>query len=144
MTSDSLNWYRCLTAALCPTKQKNGAWFILRPKTFKAVISIAKSKKKREFKKVALVLAFVFSTVWVSASYVLAFLDKQPVESVSNTSIAVLLGAIVCYYTANAAEKNSRNKYGVDEQGHFVSSVPDSTQAKRRPDQTTYTKTEGE
>lgn len=80
-------------------------------------------KKKLEFKKIIVILTFVFATVWVSLSYVLSFLDKQPVESVSIAAISTLLAAIVAYCVASYKEKDSRNKYGYDEDGNPVNNV---------------------
>ena len=51
------------------------------------------------------------------ASYVLAWMEKDVASDVTTTVFTGCVGYLVTYAAKSAAEKHSRNKYGVDENG---------------------------
>ena len=54
---------------------------------------------------------------WVTWSYVLASLGKDPVENLAIAIVSTLIVALLAYFVKSFGEKNSRNKYKVDENG---------------------------
>lgn len=76
-----------------------------------------KKRKKPEYKKVIVLLIFLMSLGGVSSSYFLSWKGMNANESVTKTLIETLLVAICTYCLASFGEKNSRNKYHVDENG---------------------------
>jgi len=74
-------------------------------------------KKKFEFSKLLALWAIFMMTAVTSTSYVLAFLDKNPITELSNSINTLCMAYLVTYAAKSAFEKNSRNKYKVDENG---------------------------
>ena len=66
--------------------------------------------------KLLLVLIFA-AMAWVTWSYVLASLGKDPVENLAIAIVSTLIIALLAYFIKSFGEKNSRNKYKVDENG---------------------------
>ena len=83
-----------------------------------------KSKKNIEFKKMAflgVVIACMGFLIW---SYILASVGAYQVnESLSEALVHTVLGSYVAYVVASLGEKNSRNKYGINENGNRVSKM---------------------
>ena len=75
------------------------------------------AKKKLTISHKLIITLLVVSIVWVSASYVLAALGKEALQELSSTVVSVLIIGLVAYFIKSFGEKNSRNKYGVDEDG---------------------------
>lgn len=76
-------------------------------------------KKKTEFKKVILAIILVLCFGFVLWSYLLATFGSYTVnDSIANALIYTVVGAYVSYVIASFGEKNSRNKYEVDENGN--------------------------
>ena len=76
-------------------------------------------KKKREFKKVAFLAVLICCMGFLVWSYILATIGAYEVnEGISEALVHTVLGSFVAYVFASYSEKNSRNKYGVDEYGY--------------------------
>ena len=75
------------------------------------------AKKKLTISHKLIITLLVVSIVWVSASYVLAALGKEALQELSSTVVSVLIIGLVAYFIKSFGEKNSRNKYGIDENG---------------------------
>lgn len=78
-------------------------------------------KKKIETKKILAIIIIVFGLVWVSSSYVLAAMDiYQTNENVSSAVVISIIGVYLSYCMASFSEKNSRNKYNINENGEPI------------------------
>ena len=76
------------------------------------------NRKRPEFKKIILLLIIIFCMICVVWSFVLATVGSYQVnDSLAGTMFAAVVGTYVSYVLASYGEKNSRNKYGVDENG---------------------------
>lgn len=76
-------------------------------------------KKKPEFKKIILGVILVLCFLFVVWSYILASVGGYEVnEGIATALIYTVVGAYVSYVLASYGEKNSRNKYDVDENGN--------------------------
>ena len=76
-------------------------------------------RKKTEFKKVVLAIILIACFCFVLWSYLLATFGNMAVnEGIANALIYTVVGAYVSYVLASFGEKNSRNKYEVDENGN--------------------------
>lgn len=72
----------------------------------------------KEFsKKIVVFSAFLF-LICIAASYVLAWFDKNPVGELSIALSASFTGVVASYLVKSYKEKDSRNKYRVDEFGN--------------------------
>ena len=80
-----------------------------------------KNKKKYEFSKFLVTWALVLTTVCVALSYGLSFFDHDPVPDVTVAVASACIAIGVAYQAKSYGEKNSRNKYGVDNQGRRIS-----------------------
>lgn len=79
---------------------------------------LKKPKKKREFKKIVLLLVVIGAFGCVGLSYLLALLGNgQTNAEIAVAMVYAVIGAVAAYCTANTVEKNSRNKYGIDSDG---------------------------
>ena len=59
--------------------------------------------------------------ICVAANYALAFLERGNInETVTVALITTILGTVIGYFVKSFNEKNSRNKYGVDEFGEKI------------------------
>lgn len=72
---------------------------------------------KLTFSQKLLVLLISISTVWVTWSYILATIGKEPVENLAIAIVTTLILGLLAYFIKSFGEKNSRNKYKVDENG---------------------------
>lgn len=86
-------------------------------------------KKKAEFSKILVTWALALTTVCVALSYGLSFLDHDPVSDVTVAVASACIAIGVAYQAKSYGEKNSRNKYGIDENGYKVESPPDDENA---------------
>ena len=79
---------------------------------------VKKTKKKpREFFKTITVFSFVFGILAVITSYTWAWFQKDTVSNVTLEIFATCMVPVVAYSIKSFLEKNSRNKYMVDENG---------------------------
>lgn len=77
-----------------------------------------RKKKRIEFKKIVLAIILIVSFSFVFWTYLLATFGNYSVnESTANALIYTVVGAYISYVLASFGEKNSRNKYEVDENG---------------------------
>ena len=75
--------------------------------------------KRHETKKILAVIIILIGIVWVSVSYILAWLNVYNTnESISSAVVYSIIGTYLSYCLASYAEKNSRNKYDIDENGN--------------------------
>lgn len=74
-------------------------------------------KKSLSYSQKLLLVLICVSTAWVTWSYVLASLGKDPVENLAIAIVSTLIVALLAYFVKSFGEKNSRNKYKVDENG---------------------------
>ena len=79
------------------------------------------TRKSWEFKKKLAAWAVLAATLSGSASYVLAFLDKQTASDVSIAIFTACIGYLVSYAAASTTEKVSRNRHGLDADGNPIS-----------------------
>lgn len=79
-----------------------------------------KQKKPLTFSKIIVVWAMVASSVALILPYILAWLYREPVESLSATIITTCAGCIIAYAIKTLGEKMSRNKYHLDENGNPI------------------------
>lgn len=78
----------------------------------------SRKTKKIEFKKITLSIILVLSFAFITWSYILAQNGSYQTNSeIAETLVNVVLGSYVVYVIGSFSEKNSRNKYQVDEQG---------------------------
>lgn len=76
-------------------------------------------KPKAEFKKIAFAIILIVSFGFILWTYVLASLGTYTVnESIATAFIYTVIGAYASYCLASYGEKNSRNKYDIDENGN--------------------------
>lgn len=70
-----------------------------------------KEKKQLEFMQRVVLLALALPFLWVTCSYILAFLDKEnPLEYLSGYVVTVPITAIIGYITQNSIRSASYNK----------------------------------
>lgn len=74
--------------------------------------------KKLEFMKIVVYLTFLLSLMSIVLSYVLAFCGLDSNAEVTSEIVRTLLVTIVAYALKSFGEKNSRNKYSIDENGN--------------------------
>lgn len=86
-------------------------------------------KKKREFSKFLVVWAIVLTSVCIGISYLLALLDHDACSDITVSVVTTCVAIAVAYEAKSFGEKNSRNKYGVDENGHKIDSCTDDENA---------------
>ena len=76
-------------------------------------------RKRPEFKKIMLLIIISFCMMCVVWSFILASVDSYEVnENLSGEMFVTVVGAYVSYVLASYGEKNSRNKYNIDEYGN--------------------------
>ncbi len=76
-------------------------------------------RKRPEFKKIMLLIIISFCMMCVVWSFVLASVGSYGVnENLSGEMFVTVVGAYVSYVLASYGEKNSRNKYNIDEYGN--------------------------
>ena len=74
-------------------------------------------KKKLTFSQKLILLLLATSIIWVTWSYILATIGREPVESLAIAIVSTLILGLLAYFIKSFCEKNSRNKYKVDECG---------------------------
>lgn len=72
-----------------------------------------KKKQKTEFSKKLVTWALVVTTVCLVVSYGLAFLDHDPCSELTVSVTGACIAIAVAYEAKSYGEKNSMNKYGV-------------------------------
>ena len=71
-----------------------------------------KRKKKFEFMQIVVLITLFLSFLWVTLSYVLAFLEKpDTLENLSGSVASVTIVAILGYSGTNCVRASSYNKY---------------------------------
>lgn len=75
------------------------------------------AKKTLSYSQRLMLVLICASMAWVTWSYVLASLGKDPVENLAIAIVSTLIVALLAYFVKSFGEKNSRNKYKVDENG---------------------------
>ena len=73
--------------------------------------------KKMEFSKKLAIFLGIVTVVVIAISAILSLLGKEPISDVAVAVISTCGGYLCTYGLKSAFEKNSRNKYGVDENG---------------------------
>ena len=69
-------------------------------------------KKKAEFMQKVVLISLIIFAVWVTLSYVMAFMDKMnPLEDLSACIVSVAIAAIIGYITQNSVRASTYNKY---------------------------------
>ena len=74
--------------------------------------------KKPETSKVLAALCFFLGGGSIVAYWAAVFTDKSPDSSVAVQSLITVIGAVLSYCLYQFGLKNSRNKYGVDQDGN--------------------------
>ena len=77
----------------------------------------AKHAKRMEFSKLLVAWALVVTTVCVGISFLLALYDHDPCIDITVSVSGACIAIAVAYEAKSAAEKHSRNKFGLDENG---------------------------
>ena len=72
---------------------------------------------KLTFSQKLILLLLATSIIWVTWSYILATIGREPVESLAIAIVSTLILGLLAYFIKSFGEKNSRNKYKVDECG---------------------------
>lgn len=70
--------------------------------------------KKLEFSKLIVFLNWLVFASWVTFSYILAFYEKNPNETVTVTVVTACLGSTLGYFIQNALRTNSANRNGIN------------------------------
>ena len=73
--------------------------------------------KKLTFSQKLLLVLLSISAIWVTWSYILATIGREPVENLAIAIVSTLILGLLAYFIKSFGEKNSRNKYKVDECG---------------------------
>lgn len=77
--------------------------------------------QRPETKKILAVILIICGIVWVSVSYILAAVGQYSTnETISTAVVYAILGVFASYTISSYAEKNSRNKYGIDRDGNKI------------------------
>lgn len=79
-------------------------------------------KKKLEFSKKLVIWALLITTLCLVVSYVLAYLDHDSCSDITVAVVTTCIAIAVSYEAKSYGEKNSRNKYGIDEFGNKLTS----------------------
>lgn len=80
-------------------------------------MELKKTKKKREFSKILVAWAMIVTTICVAISYCLALFDHDPCIDITVSVSTACIAVAVAYEAKSAAEKHSRNKFGLDSDG---------------------------
>lgn len=71
---------------------------------------------KIEFTKTIVIIILIITSRWIELTYRLAQQGKEQIaENLSITIATVILGTIITYALKSYGEKNSRNKYNIEE-----------------------------
>lgn len=74
-------------------------------------------KKKMEFSKKLVIWALTVTTICLIVSYVLSWGDHDACTEITVAVVTTCIAIAVSYEAKSYGEKNSRNKYGIDEEG---------------------------
>lgn len=74
-------------------------------------------RPKMEFGQKLVVISWAITIVWISLSYALSFVDRNPNETVTVSLITESFGVTLAYFGYQGILKTSRNKHGVDKDG---------------------------
>ena len=88
-----------------------------------------KKRKKIEFSKYIVLWAVAFTIICVFISYALAMCGLDTCSEITSNVIIACIGIVSGYMAKSFAEKNSRNKYGIDEFGNKVCDNEESDEA---------------
>ena len=80
-------------------------------------ITKTKTSKKSEFAQKIVVVSWAVTIIWISLSFILAFLDKDTNSDVTIALITESFGVTIAYFAYQAILKTSRNKHGIDSDG---------------------------
>lgn len=86
-----------------------------------------KKKRKMEFSKKLVVWALALTTLCLATSYILSYLDHDACSEITTAVVTTCIAIAVSYEVKSYGEKNSRNKYGIDENGHRITSEETET-----------------
>lgn len=76
-----------------------------------------KHKIKIEFTKILVITIILITSRWIELTYKLAQQGKEQIaENLSMTIASVILGTIITYALKSYGEKNSKNKYNIEEE----------------------------
>ena len=78
---------------------------------------IVKTSKKIEFSQRLVIISWIVTIVWISLSFILAFLGMDTNSEVTVALVTESFGVTVAYFIYQAILKTSRNKYNVDHDG---------------------------
>ena len=73
--------------------------------------------KRAEFGQRIVVVSWAVTIVWISLSFILAFLDKDTNSDVTIALITESFGVTIAYFAYQAVLKTNRNKHGIDSDG---------------------------
>lgn len=86
----------------------------------------ARHAKRMEFSKLLVTWALIVTTACVVFSFILAMFDHDPCIDVTVSVSTACIAIAVAYEAKSAAEKHSRNKYGLDADGKPIRERNDS------------------
>ena len=90
---------------------------------------ISKKKKKVEYSKIICAVIMIYGILTGVLYYAAVFDNKTPDAQLATQSVITILGANLSYNFYQLGLKNSRNKYGVDENGQpFKEKIGDDYQ----------------
>lgn len=82
------------------------------------VSKMKKNKKKFEWSKFACGLIVLYGIANGVLYHIEVFMDKMPDPTLAVQSIVTIIGAYLSYLLYQFGLKNSRNKFGIDEEGN--------------------------
>lgn len=77
-----------------------------------------KTHKPMEFSKKLVIWALALTTLCLATSYILSYFDHDSCAEITTAVVTTCIAIAVSYEAKSYGEKNSRNKYGVDENGN--------------------------
>lgn len=75
------------------------------------------NKKRSEFSQKLVIVSWLVTIIWISLSFILAFLDKDTNSTVTVTLITETFGVTISYFIYQCMLKINRNKHGIDYDG---------------------------
>lgn len=79
--------------------------------------AIGNRLKRAEFAQKIVVVSWAVTIIWISLSFILAFLSRDTNSEVTITLIRESFGVTLAYFAYQAVLKTSRNKHGIDSDG---------------------------
>lgn len=73
--------------------------------------------KRAEFAQRIVIISWAVTIVWISLSFILAFIDKDTNSEVTIALITESFGVTIAYFAYQAVLKTNRNKHGIDSDG---------------------------